>query len=161
MALLDVLVAPVLLPRPRAAVARQRRGMTLVEILAVVIILGLVAGLLALNFSGAFGKAKHETAKAGIGILTQRLEMYNMEHGSYPGSDVGLAVLSDGHATPSASYYLNPDQLIDPWGNAYQYSAPGPDGHPYIVISFGEDGLQGGEGNDRDIRSTNLRELDT
>ena len=53
---------------------RSRSGMTLVEILAVVVILGLIAGTLAVSFSGSFGKAKHELAKTGIGQIVQKVE---------------------------------------------------------------------------------------
>ena len=63
---------------------REWRGMTLVEILAVVVILGLIAGTLLVGFSGSFGKAKHELAKSGIGIVASQLEKYRLEHGAWP-----------------------------------------------------------------------------
>jgi general secretion pathway protein G len=137
------------------------RGMTLVEILAVVVILGLVAGTLLVGFSGSFGKAKHELAKSGIGVIVAKIEAYRIEHSTWPDNDLGLAVLSDGHASPTASYYLGPDKLIDPWGRTYLYVIPGPDGHPYEVISYGADGQPGGEtgSENADISSTNLRGL--
>jgi general secretion pathway protein G len=133
--------------------------MTLVEILAVVVILGLVAGTLLVGFSGSFGKAKHELAKSGIGVIVSKIEAYRIEHSAWPDNDQGLIVLSDGHASPTASYYLGPDKLLDPWGRNYLYIAPGPDGHPYEVISYGADGQPGGEAGSEnaDITSTNLR----
>lgn len=133
--------------------------MTLVEILAVVVILSLVAGTLLIGFSGSFGKAKHELAKSGIGIIAGQLEKYRLEKGSWPGNEIGLAVLTDGHATPSASYYLSPGQLMDPWKRRYLYVTPGPDGHPYEILSYGADGQPGGPptSEDADISSVNLR----
>jgi general secretion pathway protein G len=139
---------------------RNERGMTLVEVLAVVVILGLIAGTLVIGFSGSFGKAKHELAKSGIGTIISKLELYRMEHGAWPDNSVGLAALSSGHAPATAAYYLGRDQLIDPWGNLYLLIVPGPEGLPYEVISYGADGRPGGAAGseDRDLSSANLRE---
>lgn len=135
----------------------QRRGMTLVEILAVVVILGLVAGTLLIGFSGSFGKAKHELARSGIGVVVSQLEKFRLEHGTWPANDTGLAVLTDGRATPKSSYYLSPGQILDPWNRPYLYVTPGPGGHPYEVLSYGADGQAGGEGENGDLSSVNLR----
>lgn len=134
-----------------------RRGMTLVEILAVVVILGLLAGTLLMGFSGTFGKAKHELAKTAIGQIVSKIELYRIDQDSWPGNDLGLAALSDGHATPTSSYYLSPDKLKDPWGHPFLYVEPGPEGHPYEVICYGADGLSGGENENGDLSSVNLR----
>jgi general secretion pathway protein G len=132
--------------------------MTLVEVLAVVVILGLLAGTLAISMSGAVGKGKREIAKTAIGLIQQKLETYRIEHGSWPSDDAGLGALGDGLADPSASYYLNGDQLIDPWGNPFYLLIPGPDRHPYEIISYGADGQPGGEGEDADLSSVQLRD---
>jgi general secretion pathway protein G len=131
--------------------------MTLVEVLAVVVILGLLAATLAVSFSGAFGKGKHELAKTAIGLIVGKVELYRIEKSSWPTNDTGLSVLTDGQATPSASFYLSPDQLIDPWGNRYLYAQPGPEGHPYEILSYGGDGQPGGDGENADISSVHLR----
>ncbi len=135
----------------------QRTAMTLVEILAVVVILGLIAGTLLVGFSGSFGKAKHELAKSGIGLIVTQLEKYRLERSAWPTNDQGLSVLSDGHARPTDSYYVNPGQRVDPWDRQYLYITPGPDGHPYEVLSYGADGQPGGEGENADLSSVNLR----
>ena len=140
--------------------ASCRCGMTMVEILAVVVILGLVATVLLAGFSGSFGKAKRELAKSGIGVLAGKLEIYKIEHDAWPTNELGLAVLSDGHAMPTISYYVNPDQLLDPWNRPYLFVRPGPAGHPYEIISYGADGQPGGDGEDADVSSTALREKD-
>lgn len=132
--------------------------MTLVEVLAVVVILGLVAGTLMIGFSGAFGQAKHELAKTGIGVVVSKLELYRIDQHHWPDNEQGLAALGDGRASPSASYYLSADKLIDPWGKPYLYVVPGPDGLPYEVISYGADARAGGEGEDADLSSANLRQ---
>ena len=138
---------------------RRRVGMTLVEILAVVVILGLIAGTLLVGFSGAFGKAKHELAKSGIGVIVSKIELFKIERSTWPTNDQGLSILTDGQAAPTASYYLSQDKLLDPWGRPYFYICPGPDGHPYEVISYGADGQPGGHPGteEADLSSVNLR----
>lgn len=138
----------------------SRRGLTLVEVLAVVVILGLIAATLVVSFSGTFGKARHELARTGIGIIAQKLETYRIEKGVYPGNDSGLKALSDGQATPAASFYVPPGSLLDPWSNPYLYVSPGPNGLPFEVISYGADGQPGGEGENADLTSANLRKKD-
>jgi len=134
-----------------------RAGMTLVEILAVVVILGLIAAVLAVGFSGSFGKAKHELAKTGIGQVVQKLELYKIDKDEWPSLELGLRALSTGYATYSDPHFLEQDQLLDPWKHPYVYIAPGPDMRPYEVISYGRDGVQGGTGEDADISSAKLR----
>jgi general secretion pathway protein G len=138
---------------------RARRAMTLIEILAVVVILGLVAGTLLVGFSGSFGKAKHELAKSGIGVIVSQIEKYRLEKGSWPSNELGLSALTDGQTTPSASYYLSPGQLMDPWNRQYLYVTPGPNGHPYEILTYGADGVAGGASGseDSDLSSSNLR----
>ncbi len=135
----------------------RRRGMTLVEILAVVVILGLVVGTLTIGFSGTFGQAKHELAKTGIGTLMMKVETYRISKSVWPPDDLGLSVLTDGQATPTDAFYVSRDQLQDPWNHNYVIILPGPNGHPFEIISYGADGKRGGEGEDADISSTNLK----
>ena len=143
--------------RHQGSMASRHLGMTLVEVLAVVVILGLIAGTLLVGFSGSFGKAKHELAKSGIGIVVTQLEKYRLDKGTWPSNDQGLSVLTDGQAKPTDSYYLNAGQLQDPWNRIYLYITPGPDGHPYEVLTYGADGQPNGEAEDADITSVNLR----
>ncbi len=96
------------------------RGLTLVEVLAVVVILGLIAGTLAIGFSGTFGRAKTELARTGIGLLTQRLETYRVEHDRWPGNEEGLQVLTDGTAAPTDPYFVEPGMLLDCHSSPYQ-----------------------------------------
>jgi general secretion pathway protein G len=135
----------------------MRRAMTLIEVLAVVVILGLIAGTLLVGFSGSFGKAKHELAKSAIGLIAGRIELYRIERSAWPTNELGLQILSDGHAQPTTSYYLKPDQLIDPWDRPFLYITPGPEGHPYEVLTYGADGAPGGDGENADVSSVALR----
>lgn len=135
----------------------SRQGMTLVEVLAVVVILGLVAATLTVSFSGTFGKAKSELAKTGIAQIVQKLELYHIETDRWPAMDVGLKALSAGLADPKAAYYLEQGQLEDPWKQGYHFVVPGPNGRPFEVLTYGADGRPGGSGEDADISSANLR----
>jgi general secretion pathway protein G len=134
-----------------------RRGLTLVEILSVLVILGLVSATLVIGFASKFGKAKHELAKTSLGIIIQQIELYNVEHNGFPTNDIGLRALTDGQATPAVTYYVTKDKLLDPWGREFQYVTPGPNSHPFEVVTYGADGQPGGEGEDADVSSTNLR----
>ena len=134
---------------------RTARAMTLVEVLAVVVILGMLAATLTVGFSSAFGRGKRELARTGIGIVAGKLETYRLEHGVWPDS---LDALTSPAASPAAPFYLGEDQLTDPWGRRYALIVPGPEDHPYEVVSLGADGVLGGQGEDADITSIRLRD---
>lgn len=136
---------------------RRAVGFTLVEVLAVLVLLALLASVLLVSFSGGVGKGKQELAKTGIGLLVQKVEMYRVETNDWPPLDLGLAALSDGHAPPAAAYYVHQDQLLDPWKRPFVFVTPGPEGQPYEVMSYGRDGQPGGEGEDADVSSARLR----
>lgn len=121
----------------------RRRGMTLVEVLAVVVILGLIAGTLTLSLRGQMGRAKRELAKTGIGVIVNAIETYAIETGRLPEMSEGLSVLIEIDPVRGEAY-LKEDQLLDPWGNPYIYITPGPNS-AYQVISYGSDGRPGGE----------------
>ena len=133
------------------------RGLTLIEILPVITLLGLLMATLAVGFSGAFGEGKRELARTGVAQIKMKLEAYYISQSAWPSPDQGLQVLAE--AAPTAKHYLGPDQITDPWGNRYQLVIPGPAGHPYEILSYGADGAIGGEGEDADISSINLREV--
>lgn len=137
--------------------AADSSGMTLVEVLAVVVILGLIAATLTVSFSGTFGKAKSELAKTGIAQIMQKLELYHIETDRWPAMEVGLKALSEGLADPKAAFYLEKSQLEDPWKAPYHFVVPGPEGRPFEIISYGADGRPGGSGEDADLSSANLR----
>jgi general secretion pathway protein G len=130
-----------------------RHAMTLVEILAVVVILGLLAVTLTVGIAGKMGKAKSEIARTQIGQIVAQVQTYHLDKRALPTAAQGLAVLTSPAADPSASYFMEPGKLIDPWGNAYLYVIPGPAGHPFEVISYGADGQPGGTGDSMDISS--------
>lgn len=132
------------------------RGMTLIEVLAVVVILGLLAATLTVSFRGQIGRAKRELAKTGIGVVVTAIENFALEAGRVPTMEEGLTALTavpPGRGEP----YLKSDKLHDPWGRPYQYLVPGT-ASAYEVRSLGADGRAGGSpgSDDEDISSEAL-----
>lgn len=135
-----------------------QRGFTLIEIMVVVVIIGILIGLVAPNVLGRVDKARVTAAKADIATLEQALEMYRLDNHTYPSTDQGLeALIVKPGGEPAAKNwnpegYLKKSKLpLDPWGNAYQYLAPGQEQRPYDLFSFGADGREGGDAYDADV----------
>lgn len=137
---------------------RHRRGMTFVELLAVLVILGLVAGVFTVGISGKFNQSKRELAKSQIGIIDAQVQAYFTQTSSWPPSDKGLLVLTSPESSPTSAYYLRPDQLTDPWNSPFYIIVPGPDGNPYDIVSYGADGQPGGNDENADLSSLRLRD---
>ncbi len=136
---------------------RARRAMTLVEVLAVVVILGLLAATLATGFASGIAKGRREIARTAIAQVVAKLELYKLQHHTWPDNDEGLLALTEPHASPNDPHYLPADLRTDPWNRHFVYVTPGPNGHPFEVLSFGADGAPGGDGDNADISSSLLR----
>jgi len=137
----------------RHAVPRRSRGMTLIEILVVLVLIAVVMGIVGGNFLGKGEKAKADAAKIEIGQIAQSLDLYKLEVGRYPTTQEGLQALISapaGTTNWNGPYWKKSSVPKDPWGNEYKYSAPGQAG-PYDITSLGADGKEGGEGVNKDI----------
>ena len=128
-------------------------GMTLIEILVVLVLIGVVLGIVGGNFIGRGEKAKADAAKIEIGQIGQALDLYKLEIGRYPTTQEGLQALvaaPAGVTNWNGPYWKKSTVPKDPWGNEYKYAAPGQRG-PYDILSWGADGKEGGEGVNADI----------
>jgi general secretion pathway protein G len=133
------------------------RGMTLIEILVVLVLIGIVLGVVGGNFIGKGEKAKADAAKIEMGQIGQTLDLYKLETGRYPTTQEGLQALiaaPAGVTNWNGPYWKKTAIPKDPWGNDYRYSSPGQNNTPYEVASYGADGKEGGEGPNKDITTS-------
>lgn len=126
-------------------------GFSFIELMVVIVIIGLLTSVVAINVLPSQDRAMVEKARADVAILSQAVEMYRMEMLRYPSTDEGLDVLTD---TPGGNGIRKQGFIKslpkDPWGNEYVYLLPGENGI-FDVMSLGADGRLGGEGENADI----------
>jgi general secretion pathway protein G len=128
------------------------RGFTLLELLVVMVIIGLLVGYVGPRYFAQIGKSEIQAARAQIDALEKSVEQYRIDTGKFPSNEQGLNAL---FVRPAAEPrwqgpYLKKAPPPDPWGNAYVYRNPGPNGD-FEIMSLGKDGAPGGEGEAADI----------
>jgi general secretion pathway protein G len=129
---------------------RRQRGMTLIEIMVVITIIGLIMAAVGVAVIPMLDEAKQNRARMDIGAIHNGLKVYYAKKGRFPDTATGLQALVEARTL---------EQLPkDPWGNAYVYMNEG--GKP-LVTSYGGDGVSGGEGVDADISSRDLEAVAT
>ena len=137
----------------------NEQGFSFLELMVVVVILGILATYVAPRFMGRADDAKTVKAKVDIASLETALKLYALDNGTYPTTDQGLAALVEKPSTEPVPLkwrekgYLEKSRVPkDPWGREYLYLSPGIH-DDYDIISYGADGVPGGEGKDRDVNS--------
>ena len=134
---------------------RRQAGFTLIELLVVIIIIGLLAALVGPKLFGRVGKGKQAAAQAQIELFGAALDNLRLDVGRYPTSDEGLRALlvNPGAIENWDGSYLKKEEIpLDPWGHPYVYKSPGEHGD-YDILSYGGDGVAGGEGENQDLVS--------
>ncbi|MGD0915726.1 MAG: type II secretion system major pseudopilin GspG [Thermodesulfobacteriota bacterium] len=132
----------------------RERGFTLFEILVVITIIGLMAGLVAPRIYKYLAGSYLKTAKVQIESFGTALDVFRLDTSRYPTTEEGLAALRE---KPSGvegwqGPYLTKEIPTDPWKRPYIYKCPGEHGE-YDIISYGADGVEGGEGENQDVVS--------
>ena len=131
---------------------RGARGFTLLELLVVMVIIGLLAGIVAPRYFSQVGKSKVTNAKGQIKLFADALQAFATDTGHFPTTEQGLTSLVTRPQNEAAwrGPYLTKGVPNDPWGNPYVYKSPGEHGD-FDLLSYGKDGQPGGEGENADI----------
>ena len=140
----------------------KEAGMTLIEIMVVITILGMIATIVTVNVLGRLDQAKVSAAKTQMKNLETALDEFRRDNGFYPSTDQGMSSLvkkpSVGRipkSYPKGGYLKGTNIPKDPWGCEFTYNAGSGD-QPYDIISLGADCEEGGEDVDADIRSSEI-----
>lgn len=137
---------------------RAQRGMTLIEIMVVLAIIGTITALVAVNVIDFLEDAKVDTTKIEMKNIEDALAHYKRKHGSYPTTEQGLQALVEKPTSgkipenyPQNGYL--PKLPKDGWGEEFRYTSPGSAGHDYEILSYGANKEEGGENRDADIKN--------
>jgi general secretion pathway protein G len=136
----------------------SRPGFTMIELMAVLIILGLLFTLVATRVADQIDRARVTTTKTNLKALHQKVNEFKMDTARYPMEEEGLDALieqpSDVMNYPIGGYLETTEVPTDAWGNEFYYQLYPESGKPFVIISWGADGEEGGEGYDEDLYST-------
>ncbi|MBO9714893.1 type II secretion system major pseudopilin GspG [Sphingomonas sp.] len=140
-------------PRTQGRIGHGEAGLTLIEMMIVLVIIGIVSTLIVVNVIGKPDEARVTTTKSNLATLATALKTYRLDNGFYPSTEQGLKALVERAQTQPAPQswpqggYLS-EKPVDAWGHDYVYTA-GPEG--FELKSLGRDGKPGGEGIDADL----------
>lgn len=142
------------------AMQKSSKGFTLIEIMIVLVIMGILAGLIVPKLMGRTDDARVLQAKQDIATMSGALKMYKLDNQRYPTTDQGLkALITKPTAGPAANGWKTEGYISklakDPWGNEYQYMSPGLKSE-FEIFTYGQDNQPGGAGYDADISSADL-----
>lgn len=137
--------------------SRSDSGFTLIELMVVIVVIAVLAGLVGPMVFRNVGDAKVTAAKAQLELLGLALDQYRLDNDYYPSTAQGLAALAQQPSGEPAARnwrgpYLRKGVPLDPWGHPYSYTSPDerrPNG--YSLTSLGRDGKRGGQGEDADL----------
>src|SRR5579864_5204353 len=135
--------------------SRRQAGVTLIEMMVVVVIIALFAALVLPKMLGQADRARKTAARAQINAYVTALGSYKLDTGGFPNNEQGLAALrlKPENVNNWQGPYLTKDIENDPWGHPYLYKYPGDHGDEPDIISYGADGQPGGDGINGDIVS--------
>jgi general secretion pathway protein G len=142
----------------RKAKTETRKGFTMVELMAVLIIIGLLATLVVTKVATKIDQARVTTTKANLKILHSAVNQFKMDTSRFPSEEMGLEELieqpGDVENYEPGGYLETTEIPKDGWGNEFIYELFPESGKPFVIKSFGADGEEGGEDYDADLHST-------
>ncbi|MBN2456430.1 MAG: type II secretion system major pseudopilin GspG [Sedimentisphaerales bacterium] len=137
---------------------KRSSGFTMVELMAMLIIIGLLATLVVTKVASKIDQARKTTTKANLKMLSSAVNQFKMDTGRFPTVDEGLSALieqpSDVENYEPGGYLETTEIPRDGWGREFVYEEYPESGKPFVIISFGADGEEGGEDYDADLLST-------
>lgn len=139
-------------------VKKVRSGFTMIELMAILIIISLLAGLVATKVVSKIDQAKVTTTKANLKLLHTAVNQFKLDSGRYPSEEEGLLALieqpSDVLNYEPGGYLETTELPLDAWGAEFIFELYPPSGKPFVIKSYGADGEEGGEEYDADLYST-------
>jgi len=143
--------------------SNKTSGFTLIEVLVVLAIISILAGIVTINIVNRPSEAKIAATKTTLRALKSAVNVYRTDNGHVPTMQQGLGALMEKPVTPPipsnypADGYLDTKVFpLDPWKNEYIYLVPGRRGESFEIVSYGSDGQSGGEGDAADLSSSDL-----
>jgi general secretion pathway protein G len=133
------------------------KGFTLMEMLVVLVIIGLLAGVAVPVYFGRVDAARLQKASTDFGTIATALALYKLDNDTLPTTEQGLDALVNKPRRPPLPNRFKPggylsELPVDPWGNAYQYLFPSRDGaREYDLFTLGADGRRGGNAENADV----------
>lgn len=137
-----------LVRRGQVMATRRGRGFTLIEMIAVLVLLGIVISIVGGKVMQNFQNGKYKAGVAGVHSLEMQVQAYMLDNGSPPKSLQDL-VTRPSDASNWNGPYAKESDLKDPFNHPYQYKAPGEHGD-FDIVFLGKDGQPGGDGLDKD-----------
>ena len=135
--------------------SKTQSGFTLLELLVVLGIIAMLAGIVGPQVMKHLGESKTKAAKVQVEDFSAALDMYKLDMGKYPTSNQGLQALieaPEGSKRWNGPYLRKAKTPADPWQNGYHYASPGAHGK-FDLFTYGADDKEGGEGEDQDINN--------
>lgn len=135
--------------------SKAQSGFTLLELLVVLGIIAMLAGIVGPQVMKHLGESKTKASKVQVEDFSAALDMYKLDMGKYPTTEQGLQALieaPEGSKRWNGPYLKKAKMPVDPWQNEYHYLSPGAHGK-FDLFTYGADDKEGGEGEDQDVNN--------
>jgi general secretion pathway protein G len=141
-------------------IRKSAKAFTIIELMAVIVIIGILGGIVAVSVVGKIDKARVTATKASLKMLHNAVIQFKLDTGRYPTEDEGLKALieqpTDVTGWSQGGYLETTEIPKDSWGNDFVYQLSPESGKPFVIISYGADGDEGGENYNADLLSTDI-----